>query len=160
MKKIIIGLSVLLGSMQLLVAQTSEEKDQIIKQIQEKDRKLETFIKQGKTDSIAALFSPNCHLAGEYGDLIESREKVKEYYSKEKSSGKKISSYSLTAEEHKVYDDVVLEIGTNTVKYTIGADKKLYITEYNYMLVWKQSKNGPYQIRAAMWNLKKNPCAQ
>jgi hypothetical protein len=39
-------------------------------------------------------------------------------------------------------------------------NKKLYITEYNYMLVWKQSKNGPYQIRAAMWNLKKNPCAQ
>jgi hypothetical protein len=36
MKKIIIGLSVLLGSMQLLVAQTSEEKDQIIKQIRRK----------------------------------------------------------------------------------------------------------------------------
>jgi hypothetical protein len=141
-------------------AQTKAEKEQIIKVIQGADRKFESFVKKGMTDSIAGLFSPNCTLAGEFGTLIEDREKVAGYYADEKKAGRKYTEFMLKPVDQKIYDDIVLEMGTNTVKYTIGADKRLYTAEYNYLLIWKRSKNGPYQIRAAMWNLSKNPCAQ
>jgi hypothetical protein len=160
MNKAVLTLMMLLGTIQLVAAQTDEEKALITKQVQLNDRKLETFIEKGMTDSIANQFSPNCHLVTEFGSIMESRDKVKDFYLSEKKAGKKFVEYSLTATEHKVYSEVVLEVGTNTVKYSIGTDKKLYTTQYNYMLVWKQSKSGNFQIRAAMWNLPKNPCIQ
>jgi len=146
--------------MSYLFAQSKEEKELYVKQVQNIDRKMESFIKKGMIDSVAGLFSPNCHMAGEYGTIVEDREKVQEIFNTDKKAGKKYTEYTLNAFEHKVYDDIVLEIGTNTVRYSIGMDKRLYTTEYNYMLVWKRSKEGKYQIRAAMWNLTKNPCAQ
>jgi hypothetical protein len=160
MKKSILSLFILMVVVQLLSAQNKAEKELIVKQVQENDRKLETFFKKGMTDSIAGLFSSNCHLATEFGAMVESRDKVKDLYLNDKKTGKKFTDYVLDASEHKVYEDVVLEVGTNTVKYSIGADKRLFTTQYNYMLVWKKSKSGNYQIRAAMWNLTKNPCTQ
>jgi hypothetical protein len=159
MRKSALIVLVFMGAMQFVCAQNKEEKDIIVKQIQKNDRKLETFFEKGMTDSIAGIFSPNCHMASEYGVMLESRDKVKDFYFSEKKAGKKIIDYTLAALEHKIYDDIVLEVGTNTVKYSIGTDKRLYTTEYNYMLVWKRAKDGSYQIRAAMWNLTKNPCS-
>lgn len=160
MNKLVSIILILLGAMQLIDAQTNEEKNLIIKQIQQKDRKLETFITKGMTDSTANMFSPNCHFAPEYAGIIEGRDEVRAFYAREKKGGKKFVGYSLKAIEHKVYDDVVLEVGTNSIKYSVGANPKVYTAQYNYMLVWKQSKSGKFQIRAAIWNQPKNPCSQ
>jgi hypothetical protein len=160
MKKSGLLIFLIFGLLAGVFAQTDDEKKLLINKIQINDDKLELFIKKGMTDSIAELFSPNCHFANEFGTILESRESVKNFYVNDKKSGRKYIDYSLDVIEHKVYDEVILEVGTNTVKYSIGADKRLYTTQYNYMLVWKKSKNDDFQIRAAMWNLIKNPCAQ
>jgi ketosteroid isomerase-like protein len=160
MKKIILTGVFILTGISFLNAQKKEQKDLIISQIQNNDRRLEVFMEKGTTDSIVAMFSPNCHLVNEFGTIVENKDKVKDYYTGEKKAGKKLIDYTLKPTDQKVYDDIVLEIGTNTVKYSIGAEKRLFVTEYNYMLVWKKSKSGSYQIRAAMWNLTKDPCAQ
>jgi ketosteroid isomerase-like protein len=160
MKSYFLSALLLIGFAISLSAQNKQEKELIIKQIQDGDRKFESFMKKGMTDSIANMFSSKCKVATEFGAMIEDREAVGSYFINEKKAGRKYSDYSLKSIDQKVYGDVVVEMGTNVIKYSMGADKRLYTSEYNYMLVWKKSKNGPYQIKAAMWNLVKNPCAQ
>lgn len=142
----------------LLYSQNKEEKKLIIETINQQDRKLEIFYKNSQVDSIAGLFSPNCHLARESNEIIEGRENVKALYNKDFKSGIKYVSCKFEAVEHKVYDDLVLEIGTNTIEYARGPNKILYRDLYNYMFIWKKSKAGKYHIRAAFWNYQKNPC--
>lgn len=139
-------------------AQTKEEKTLIIDTIKQQDQKLATFYKNSQADSIAGLFSPNCHIAREYSEIVEGRENVLALYNKDFKGGKKIVSCKFNVIEHKVYDQLVMEIGTQTLEYTIGPDKRLYRDQYNYMLIWKKSKEGKYQIRSAFWNSMKNPC--
>jgi ketosteroid isomerase-like protein len=139
-------------------AQNKEEKKLIIETILKNDSRVEEFFKLGKADSIAEIFSPNSHLMAEFEKLIEKRESIEKHYAALFKSGVKYSEFKLEAEEHKVYDDLVLEIGENNVKYTKGSDSKVISGKYNYMLVWKKSKSGRYQIRAAMWNSIEDPC--
>ena len=139
-------------------AQNKEEKKLILASIEQQDQKLATFYKKSQADSIAGLFSPNCHLVREFNSIIEGRENVLALYNKDFKAGIKYVSCKFDVVENKVYDDLVLEIGVNTLEYTKGPDKALYRNSYNYMFVWKKSKEGKYQIRSAMWNLLKNPC--
>ena len=140
------------------IAQNKEEKKLIIDQVQMNGKKLSGFMKASLADSVANTFSPNCHYVPEFGGVFESRDKVGELIKKEFEKGKRISRYELEAIQYKVYDDIVLEVGKNRVQYTNLPDKKLIVTEYNYMFVWKKSKSGKYQIRAAIWNLPESPC--
>lgn len=155
-KNIIIVFLALLGAINL-VAQNKEERKLIIEIILENDTKLEDFFKLGKSDSIANMFSPNSHLLAEYTNMLEKREEIEKHFKSLFRKGVKYSEFKLEAEEHKVYDDLVLEIGENIVKYSKGDDDKKYSEKYNYMLVWKKSKSGIYQIRAAMWNTPEKP---
>lgn len=138
--------------------QKKEEKKLIVETILENDSRLEEFFMQSKADSIAGMFSPNSHLIVEYEGLIEKREEIEKHYQGAFKSGIKYTEFKLEAEEHKVYDDLVLEIGKNQIKYTIGKEGKVLSQRYNYMLVWKKSKTGNFQIRAATWNPLENPC--
>ena len=140
-------------------AQNKQEKAAILSAIDIKRDALENFYKDELGDSIAAMFSPNCHLVTEFSEIIESQEDVARFYKDEYKSGKRISAFKLKPLEKKVYDDIVLEIGTNKIEYTMLPDKKLHIKEMNYMFVWKKSKKkGYYHLRAAMWNLPEDPC--
>ncbi len=139
-------------------AQNKEEKKLIIATIERQDQKLATFYKNSQADSIAELFSPNCHFVREFGNIEEGRENVLALYNKDFKAGVKYVSCKFDVVEHKVYDDLVLEIGVNTIEYTKGPDKALYRNSYNYMFVWKKSKEDKYQIRSAIWNSPKNPC--
>lgn len=138
--------------------QSKEEKKLIIETIIENDRKLEDFFQKGRADSIAGMFSQNSHLIAEYQNLVEKREEIEKHFNKLFKSGKAYSTFKLEAEEHKVYDDLVLEIGENMVKYTMDDESKTHSEKLNYILIWKKSKSGKYQIRAAMWNLTEDPC--
>ena len=139
-------------------AQNKEERKIIRGQIEENHKLLEEYFKTSNADSLAGMFSPNCHMAMEFEKMVESREDVLEYFKDDFSSGKKISGFNLEADEIKIYDDIVLEMGVQTLEYTQLPDKKLNIRKYNYMFIWKRSKSGIYRLRAAMWNSEKNPC--
>jgi ketosteroid isomerase-like protein len=141
-----------------LSAQNKEERKMIVAAVMENDRKLEEFFKASNADSIAELFSPNCNLIAEYSKQIEKREEVAAFYKQVFKSGISYADFELEAEEHKVYDDLVLEFGVNTIKFSKGGGKTTTTEKLNYMLVWKKSKTGTYQIRAAMWNSVRNPC--
>lgn len=135
-----------------------EKEEQIIKEkVIANSKKLENFYKKSMADSVAGLFSSNCHIIREYGEIIESRDLVEDTFKKEFKSDKVISGCKFEPLEIKVYDEIVLEIGVNTISYSRPPDKKLYVEKYNYMFVWKESKSGKYQIRSAMWNLPKKP---
>lgn len=139
-------------------AQNKEERELIEKTILENDNRLEEFFKLSNVDSIVGMFSPNSHFMPEYQKILEKRDAIEEYFTKHFKSGIKYSEFKLKAEEHKVYDDLVLEVGENIVKYTKGSEGKQNTEKYNYMLIWKRSKKGKYQIRAAMWNSVEKPC--
>jgi ketosteroid isomerase-like protein len=139
-------------------SQTKEEKALIVESIKGLDQKLAMFYKTSQPDSIVNLFSPNCHYAREFNQIVEGRENVLAIYNKDFKSGMKVVSCKFNVIEHKVYDDLVMEIGTQTLEYSIGPDKRLHKDEFNYMLIWKKSKDGKYQIRSAFWNSIKNPC--
>ena len=139
-------------------SQNKEEKKLIIETIKVQDEKLTGFIKNLQVDSIVEMFSPNCHLAREFNEIIEGRDNVRALYNKDLKSGMKIVSCKFEVIEHKVYDDLVLEIGTNIIEYSKGPNKILYRDNYNYMFIWKKSKEGKYRIRSAFWNSIKNPC--
>ena len=156
-KKFILAWIFILCGM-IVLAQNKEEKKLIIETVGQLDQKFVTFYKNSQADSLASLFSPNCHVAREYSTIVEGRENVLAMYNKDFKSGVKISSCKFEVLEQKVYDDIVLEIGTNIIEYTKGPDKILFREAYNYMFVWKKSKEGKYQIRSAMWNSMKNPC--
>lgn len=141
-----------------VVAQSKEEKKLIIETILSNGNKLEVFFEEGKADSIAGMFSPNSHLIVENHKIQEKREEIENHFIKLFKSGIDYSDFEFEAEEHKVYDDLVLEIGENIVKYTQGRDSKPISKKYNYMLVWKKSKGGKYQIRAATWSSIEDPC--
>ena len=158
MKKRIFLVFSLLTVAVALFSQNSEEKAVIIQTIKEQDQKLAAFYKKSQSDSIAEMFSPNCHIAREFSEIVEGRENVLALYKKDFKDGMKVVSCKFNVLEHKVYDEIVMEIGTHTLEYTQGPDKKLYRKEYNYLLIWKKSKEGKYQIRSAFWNSMKNPC--
>ena len=139
-------------------AQNKQEKEMILSDIQQMDQKLVNFYKNSQADSLASIFSPNCHFAREFSPIIEGRENVRDMYSKDFKGGVKVTSCKFDVQEQKVYDDLVLEIGTNTIEYTKGPNKILFRDSYNYMFIWKKSKSGKYQIRSAFWNSAKNPC--
>lgn len=141
-----------------VLAQNKEERSLIIETINTQDQKFIAFYKNSQADSLAGLFSPNCHVAREFGTIIEGRENVQSLYKNDFKSGIKVVDFSFNVLEQKVYDDLVLEIGTNNIAYTKGPNKILYKETYNYMFVWKKSKSGNYQIRSAIWNSTKNPC--
>ena len=106
MKKIVLLLVVLFYGFSLTHAQKKGDKEMIIQQIQANDRKFETFMEKGMADSIAAMFSPNCQLADEFGVLVEDKAKVKDYFVGEKKAGKKYMDYTLKPNEQKVYGAV------------------------------------------------------
>ena len=139
-------------------AQNKQEKEMILAHIQQMDQKMVSFYKSSQADSLASLFSPNCHVAREFSPIIEGRENVQGMYNKDFIGGIKITSCRFDVQEQKIYDDLVLEIGINTIEYTKGPNKILFRDSYNYMFVWKKSKSGKYQIRSAFWNSAKNPC--
>jgi len=138
--------------------QEEEKKEQmIIETVSANSKRLETFYKKSMADSVASMFSSNCHMIREYSEIIESRDLVQQEFKKEFKSDKKISGCKFEPFEVKVYKDIVLEIGINTIEFSKPPDKKLYSEKYNYMFVWKESKSGKYQIRSAMWNYLKKP---
>ena len=139
-------------------SQSKEEKKIIIETIVENDTKLAEFFKSGRFDSIAGMFSPNSQLIVEHRSILEKRENIEEYYQTLFKSGVTFTKFSLQAIEHKVYNDLVLELGVNQIKYSEGNTGEFQSEKLNYMLVWKRSKTGKYQIRAAMWNSIENPC--
>jgi ketosteroid isomerase-like protein len=145
-------------SVSTLMAQNKEEKELILEQVKLKSGKLSEFMKSSLSDSIASIFSPNCHFIPEHDVIYESRDEVLEHFTGQFKEGMKISKYALESTEFKVYDDIVLEIGVNEIHYTMLPEKKLYKAKYNYMFVWKSSKKGNYRIRAAIWNMPVNPC--
>ena len=150
--------AILILSALSVAAQSKEEKKIILETIQNNGNRLAKFFTEGNADSIAGMFSPNSHLIAENHKMNEKREEIVKYYTALFKSGISYSSFEFEAEELKVYDDLVLEIGENLVKYKKGKDTKTSSKTYNYMLVWKKSKGGKYQIRAAMWNSVEDPC--
>lgn len=157
MKKFLLVLTLVFFAVSVF-SQNKEERKMITDTILENDSRLEEFFRQSRADSIAGMFSPNSHLLAEYHEIVEKREMIEKYYKDFFKSGVTYKEFKLEAEEHKVYDDLVLEIGENSVKYTKDDDGKVYSEKYNYMLVWKKSKEGNYHIRTAMWNSTGNPC--
>jgi ketosteroid isomerase-like protein len=158
MKKLLSLLIICLAVINMY-AQKAEEKEGIIKKIKDQNQKLALFYKNMQADSIAGLFSPNCHIAREFENIAEGRDQVLALYKKDFKSGTKITNSKFEVIEHKVYDDVVMEIGKHTLEYTTGTDKTVRKTQQNYIFLWKESKSGKYQIRAAFWNSAKNPCS-
>jgi len=153
---VLVSVFFLLGHV-MLHAQNKEEKQLIVKEIQSKDKKLESFVLQNLADSIAQLFTPNCHLMPEFGEIIEGRDEVDKYLTSSMKSGVKISSFKLNPLELKVYGDLVLEIGTFEMKYTASSGATESKARYNYQITWKTSKKGNYRIRFATWNSPKAP---
>lgn len=156
-KRILYAVIVLLISL-TATAQNKEERKIIRDQIEVNHKLLEEYFKKSNADSLAGMFSPNCHFIMEYQEMVESREDVLSYFKEDFGSGKKVSGFTLDSDEIKIYDDIVLEMGLQTIEYTQLPDKKLHISKYNYMFVWKKSKSDRYRLRAAMWNSAKNPC--
>ncbi len=153
----VLSICFFLGST-ILFAQSKDEKAIIIKDIQEKDKQLELFFQDGLVDSIVKLFSPNCHYIPEYRKIIEGRDEVAKSFSSEFKTGLKIIDMKLNPIEHKVYGDIVLELGTCNIKYTTKSNPSPESKKFNYLINWKASKKGNYRIRAAMWNSVKTPC--
>ena len=156
-KRILYAVFVLLISL-TATAQNKEERKIIRDQIDANHKLLEEYFKKSNADSLAGMFSPNCHFAMEFQAMAESREEVLNYFKKDFGSGKKVSGFKIEPDEIKIYDDIVLEMGVQTFEYTQLPDKKLNVSKYNYMFVWKKSKSDRYHLRAAMWNSGKNPC--
>ena len=139
------------------IEDNKDNKELIIKSIQSKDKQLVTFIEKKLTDSIAKMFSPNSHLMPEYGDIIESRDAISKFFNSLFKSGLKVTSFKLNPIEHRVYSDIVLEIGTVEVKYSTSSNPAEVKEKYNYLINWKASKKDNYRIRVATWNSLK-PC--
>lgn len=152
MKKTILIAVAFLFSHVILLAQDKPDKELIIKEIQAKDKKLAKFIQQSLGDSIAKLFSPNCHFIPEYGKIFEGREQVLDFFTSQFKSGVKVSDIKMNPLEHRVYDEIILELGTVDIKFTSSSDQKVVKKQYNYLINWKVSKKGKYRIRAATWN--------
>ncbi len=157
MKSIVLISVVFLLSHVMLLAQNKEEKELIIKTIQANDKQIELFIMQNMTDSITKMFSPNCHFMPEYGELVEEKDAVSKYLSASFKSGVKIKYFKFNPIERKVYGDIVLEIGTFDIKYTLPSNPTEVKAKYNYLINWKASKKGKYRIRVATWNSLKKP---
>lgn len=150
-------LPILLLTLSPVFAQKKSEKKAILKQLETSHKLMEIYCQEGLADSLVMLFSPNCHLSMENQPLVESREGVGEYFKNDFLEGKKITTFSFTPEETKIYDEVILELGSCQLEYTRPIAKKLYCTSLNYMFVWKKGKDDKYRIRAAMWNSPKVP---
>ncbi len=158
MRKFILFIAGIIIGFATLFAQTKDEKAIIVKTILEKEKQFEVYLLQGLVDSIDNYFSPNCHFIPEYGEIIEGRDAVSELFSSKFKSGLKIIDMKLNPVEHKVYGDIVLEVGTCIVKYISQSGSESMSKKYNYLLNWKASKKDNYRIRAATWNSVKDPC--
>jgi hypothetical protein len=141
-----------------LLAQKKEEKEQIKETIEANNKKLESFFENSIVDSIADYFSPNCKMAMEFDEMVESREDVAKYLKNDFLKTRQIKSFKLEPEETKIYDDIVMEIGSNHFEYTRPPETKVYTTTFNYIFIWKKAKDDRYRLRAALWNSSKFPC--
>jgi hypothetical protein len=157
MKKISLTVAGLALGIIISFAQQKEEKELIIKSIREKESNLEVFILKGMTDSIAKIFSPNSHYMPEYGEIGEGRDEVLKWLNSVFRKGLTIKEFKMDPIEQRVYDDIILELGTFTVKYASNAGSSVVTRKYNYLINWKASKKKNYRIRAVTWNSIKAP---
>jgi nuclear transport factor 2 (NTF2) superfamily protein len=145
----------------------SEKKDKkgddekaLIARIDTRHDQFQSFFLQTDADSISNVFSSKCYFSRPNQDILQSREEVAKYLKAEFSKEKKYRTYELRPVYRKVYDDLILEAGTSFEQFSIGAEKRLYTEEYNYMFVWKLTKKGNLKIRSAFWNTRVNPCPE
>ncbi len=158
MKKLVLLSIALFFGFFILFAQQTDEKELILKKVQDKGKQLQLFFQQGEIDSIAQIFSPNCHVIPEYGEIVEGREAVTKFFSIKFKSGLKITDIKMDPVEQRVYNDIVIELGTCTVKYSTKANPAPITGKFNYLLNWKASKKENYRIRAVSWNSIQFPC--
>jgi ketosteroid isomerase-like protein len=170
MKRIIFLLTAVFFGFSIVIAQNAdekkdqkkadkkEEKSLIEKHVQSNDQKLIKFSIKAKIDSLIDLYSPGCYYIKEYGKRIDGREEVQKKISADYKSGLKITEMSLSADDIKVYGDMVLEIGVMTVKYTNSSNSVSTTEKSNYQILWKKSSDGKYRIRSQISSPIANPC--
>jgi ketosteroid isomerase-like protein len=141
-----------------LQAQKKDNKLKIEQQIQDNDKKLALFYKKAMADSIAEMYSPNCYYIRDFSERLDNKDDVKKKLSTEFKAGLKVLDFSLAPDDHKIYGDVVLEVGILTMKYVDPKTKSTLTEKYNYSILWKESSDKKFRIRSEMWGLISNPC--
>jgi regulator of RNase E activity RraB len=133
------------------------EKNLIEKQILENDNKLVAFYKQAKVDSLINMYSTNCYYIMEYKVRIDGRDELEKKLTSDFKAGFKILEMALLPDDHKVYGDMVLEVGVLTIKYISPSTKEIFNEKNNYLILWKKSTDNKFRIRSEMRNLIENP---
>ena len=155
MKKNILILPLLLVGVISVHAQKKEEKKLIVETIEQNDQKLKIFWERSMVDSLVDLYTSNSYYIPEYGEMLDSKENIEKKLKAEFKGGLKVLQYNMVPTDHKVYDDLVIEVGVRTIKYTTGENKVPVTEKYNYQIIWKKTSGGKYKIRSEMWNLTK-----
>ena len=110
------------------------------------------FWEKSMVDSITDLYTSNCYYIPEFGEMLDSREAVNKKLKIDFKSGLKVLQFTQVPSDHKVYDDLVIEVGVRTIKYSAKTGQAPVTEKYNYQIIWKKTSKGEYKIRSEIWN--------
>jgi hypothetical protein len=139
-------------------AQKKDNKLKIEQQVQANDKKLALFYKKAMVDSIAEMYTTNCFYIRDFTERLSTNDDVKKKLSSDFKAGLKVIDFLLAADEHKIYGDVVLEVGILTIKFIDPITKATLTDKYNYTILWKESSDKKFRIRSETWSYIENPC--
>lgn len=158
MNKKIIAYSIIFCCCIGLFAQKGDGISKEEKKVKANSKKLEVFYEKAMIDSILSLYSNNCYYAHEYMTRLENKDALKKKLKSDFKAGYKIIDLSFSPDDLKTYDDVVLEIGSLTIKYVDKISKATLTKKYNYNILWKESSDKKFRIRSEIWSPIENPC--
>ncbi len=118
----------------------------------EANERLGLFFRQGKTDSLAEMYTENGKLCPNGEDFVYGRENIRGYWKVNLAEGDSIMDMQTENNTIDGYRDLVYETGKTYLKLKRHGKDSVYNTIVKFCNVWKLGPDGHYQLDVDIWN--------
>jgi uncharacterized protein (TIGR02246 family) len=150
MKKLSFALAILFAS--LIFAQDADVRSKI----QQYNDKMEQAILQNEFETLYAMYADDAISLPSYAPILRGKEEIRESMQRDIERGTKVTKVEFNTTEVRQEGDVVIEVGTYDMSFTMKDSDQSIDDTGKYITVWEKDGND-WKVAMEMWNTDKNP---
>jgi uncharacterized protein (TIGR02246 family) len=111
----------------------------------------------GDYNTIAGFFSDDAIFLPAYEPMVRGKEAILENGKKSVESGVRYSTFKINSSDTFGSGDIVYEIGTFEINFTMPNNTTAMNDHGKYLNVWQRQTDGSWKLKVETWNSDVNP---
>ncbi|MDR3668513.1 MAG: nuclear transport factor 2 family protein [Ignavibacteriaceae bacterium] len=111
----------------------------------------------GDYNTIAGFFADDAIYLPAYNPTLHGKDAILESNKKDVESGMKYSTFKINSTDAFGSGDLVYEIGTFEVNFTVPNNTTAMNDHGKYLNIWQRQGNGSWKLKVETWNSDVNP---